>query len=145
MPPAGGWAIRWAIGPCARAGLVLWLAGAAVILCSSPAIGSEDANPYTRISVVAPPDDTALRSNAGNLRVLAEVLPKLKNGHRLQLLLDGEPQGAPVHRSEFLLENIDRGTHELAVRIVDEAGHTVATGAPNTVHILRHSRLHHAN
>ena len=77
---------------------------------------------YTDAVIVSPANDTAVRNNAGNLTVRGQVSPKLASGHRVQLLLDGVPQGAPRRTLEFSLENIDRGTHHLQVRIVDSGG-----------------------
>ena len=97
---------------------------------------------YTDAVIVSPANDTAVRNNAGNLTVRGQVSPSLESGHRVQLLLDGVPQGAPRRTLEFSLENIDRGTHHLQVRIVDSGGKVLFAGAPSTVHLLRHSRLH---
>ena len=97
---------------------------------------------YTDAVIISPADDTAVRSNVGNLTVRGQVSPKLESGHRAQLLLDGVPQGAPSRTLEFSLENIDRGTHRLRIRILDVADNPVFSGAPSTFHLLRHSRLH---
>lgn len=97
---------------------------------------------YTGAVIISPADDAAVRSNAGSLTVLARVDPRLREGHRLQLLLDGIPRGAPGRKPEFHLENIDRGSHNLQLRVVDDAGGVLFTGPLSTFHLLRHSRLH---
>ncbi len=98
--------------------------------------------PYTAAVIVAPANDAAVRSNAGNLTVRGQISPKLESGHHAELLLDGVPQGAPRRIPEFSLENVDRGTHRLEIRIVDSDGQVLFAGAPSIVHLLRHSRLH---
>ena len=97
---------------------------------------------YTAAVIVSPADDMAVRSNAGSLTVVARVDPELQEGHRLQLLLDGAPRGAPGRKPEFHLENIDRGTHSLQLQVVDDANGVLFTGPRSTFHLLRHSRLH---
>ncbi len=99
-------------------------------------------SPYVGATIVSPEDDAAVRSNAGNLRVLARVDPTLQEEHRLQLTLDGVPEGTVGRETTFELANIDRGTHRLQLLIVDDAGEIVFTGRASTFHLLRHSRLH---
>ena len=127
-----------------------WKTGLAVALSWIASVTAEPAlaangmkpNPYSEAVIVSPANDSALRSNAGNLTVRGQVHPGLRGGHRVQFLLDGVAQGVPGRRLDCSLENIHRGTHRLEIRIVDEAGEVVFTGAPSTVHLLRHSRLH---
>ena len=97
---------------------------------------------YTHALIVSPADDSAVRGNAGRLTVLARVDPPLQRGHRLRLLLDGIAQGVAGRASTFEVENIDRGTHNLQLQVVDDAGRVLFTGTASTFHLLRHSRLH---
>ena len=128
---------QWKTGLAAA---LSWIAIAAAE--SAVAANGMKPGPYTAAVIVSPANDSALRSNAGNLTVSGQIDPGLHGGHRVQLLLDGVPQSGPGRLLQFSLENIDRGTHRLELRIVDEAGEVVFTGAPGTVHLLRHSRLH---
>ena len=102
----------------------------------------ENESLYNLAAIVAPANDTALRSNAGNLTVLGQIDPQLQCGHRVQLVLDGAPAGVPAETAEFSLLNIDRGTHWLQLRIIDATDAVLFVGAPSTFHLLRHSRLH---
>lgn len=129
----------WTNGRLAVALFCLAAAGVGAFAGEAP---RENRNAYTRVTILSPPDDAVVRNNAGGLQVLGQVLPKLQNGHRLQLLLDGVAQGAPGRTPRFSLENVDRGTHRLLIRIVDETGRVLFTGTSSTVHLLRHSRLH---
>lgn len=115
------------------------VAGATPLRESTIAAGPET---YTRAVIVAPGDDAAVRSNAGSLTVLTRVDPRLQEGHRLQLLLDGVPRGTAGRRPEFHLENLDRGTHSLQIRIIGDGDRVLYTGPPSVFHLLRHSRLH---
>ena len=123
------------------AAVVLWCVSA-VAAAVDGRIASADSGTYTGAAVVSPENDAAVRSNAGNLTVRVRIVPELREGHRLRLLLDGVPQGAARRAPVFELTNIDRGTHNLVLHIVDEADAVVFSGAPSTFHLLRHSRLH---
>ena len=122
------------------AGLLCCAAGT-VALPVGPAI-DVGAETYAQALIVSPANESAVRSNAGNLTVRARVDPPLREGHRLQLLLDGVPPVAAGRGPSFELENIDRGTHSLQLQVIDEAGRVLFTGLPGTFHLLRRSRLH---
>jgi hypothetical protein len=95
---------------------------------------------YQSLRVLDPPNDAGLRDNAGNVVVTAELQPSLRPGHVLQLYLDGVlHQAAQV--PQFQLVNVDRGTHVLELRVVDSAGHTVATSEPSVFHLQRRSLI----
>ncbi len=93
-----------------------------------------------------PPRAPRLRAPSGRLDVLSSTParpcgPRDHAGRRLDALATkvGERCGlVPA----FELQNIDRGTHSLQLRILDNAGAVVFAGAPSTFHLLRHSRLH---
>lgn len=97
---------------------------------------------YVQAAILAPADDAALRDNTGNVQVRGQVAPALAAGHQVQLLLDGAPWGSPQGTAEFSLANLDRGTHSLALRILDGEGKLLFAGPPSVFHLLRHSRLH---
>lgn len=82
------------------------------------------------------PRDEAIRANDGRIRIVAATQPELQQGHRATLLLDGQV----VQQSESLtfdLTGVDRGTHELTVRIVDGGDQVLAESRPKIVHVLR--------
>lgn len=81
-------------------------------------------------------DEQAIRANNGDLTVTVAIDPPLKPTQRLQLLLNGQPHGVPGTSTRFELQSLDRGTHTLAVRLL-EHDQTVQTSAPVTVHVLR--------
>ncbi|MFS2125772.1 DUF4124 domain-containing protein [Pseudomonas sp. Pseusp97] len=64
------------------------------------------------------PDDESLRQNNGTFVVNVVVQPALAPDHQLQLLLDGQPYGAPTSSTSIGLQEIDRGDHTLAVQVL---------------------------
>jgi len=83
--------------------------------------------PQYNITITQPTEQETLRNNQGYIPVILQIEPDLKAGDKLQLIFDGaelgEPQTAPV----FALRDVNRGSHTLAVQIVDENGTIVYT------------------
>ena len=92
---------------------------------------------YNMLRLLIPEPDATVRSTAGELIVTATSEPGLQRGHRYRLLLDGQATGEPGPSPVFALTDIDRGTHNLSVEIVDEQGRTVERTANQPFHMLR--------
>ncbi|MCU1748940.1 DUF4124 domain-containing protein [Pseudomonas sp. 6D_7.1_Bac1] len=92
---------------------------------------------YDMLRVLVPEPDASVRSNAGELIVSVTNEPPLQRGHRYRLLLDGQPTADPAPSPVFALSNIDRGSHYLAVEILDEQGRIVERTANQPFHMLR--------
>lgn len=90
-------------------------------------------------SIVSPADDSALRSNDGTINIQVKTTPEKKNSHKLQLFLDGKPLGSPQISSTIRALNIDRGTHQIQVQLLDEQGKTLSQTQVVTVHLQRAS------
>ena len=116
---------------------------AAALLMASPFAGSDQpTSEYSSARIVSPADGEGLRANSGNFKVQAQIEPALRQGHRLQLLLDGNPQGAAQASLTFRLTGVDRGEHQLRLQVIDGDGGLVFAGEASTFHLLRHSKLH---
>ncbi|WP_178088007.1 MULTISPECIES: DUF4124 domain-containing protein [unclassified Pseudomonas] len=74
---------------------------------------------YRRLQLNGVPEQGALRANNGSFSVQVDLHPPLKPSHRLRLLLDGEPHGAPGRGPQLHLSNLDRGLHRLAVQVLE--------------------------
>ena len=98
---------------------------------------------YQRLAITNPANTEAIRSNNGNLSVSFELLPPLHPEHSVQLLIDGKVANTTKSNSTALLENIDRGTHQLSIQIIsDKSGEILFKGIGRNTTILRHSVLH---
>jgi hypothetical protein len=95
---------------------------------------------YQVLRIADPPDDAGLRDNAGNVTVTGELQPDLLPGHAVQLLLDGV-LAQTAAQARFELVNVDRGSHSLELRVVDEAGNILISSAPSTFHLQRRSLI----
>lgn len=96
---------------------------------------------YESVAITQPADDQAIRENAGNVLVQFTSNPALQAGHRFVLLVDGKKM-AEGHSSSLQLENLDRGTHNVQVQVVDASGQVIASSRPVTFHLQRVSILH---
>jgi hypothetical protein len=91
---------------------------------------------YASLNISAPSNDEAVRENAGNVNVVAEVSPELQIGHRVRILLDGKPEQAAA-QTVFMLPNVDRGTHSVQAEVIDDSGKVLISSAPTTFHLQR--------
>jgi len=92
-----------------------------------------------QLRILSPAADEAIRNNAGNVSVTLQAEPTLHPGHAYQVLLDDQPFGAPGQQTSFALSNVDRGTHQLAVAVVDEQDRVLQRTANQPFHLIRTS------
>lgn len=93
---------------------------------------------YTKIVITQPLNQSTIRNNQGYVAVALEIdPPKLGNGDKLQMIFDGSPLGAPQTSSNFELKGIDRGSHTIAVQIVNEDGKEILTSDSITIFMQR--------
>ena len=99
---------------------------------AAPPITSE-ANSYEKVTIVQPEDQVTIRNTEGYVSVVCEVEPSLKSEDKVQLLFDGSVLGSPQSALVFALKSIDRGSHTIAVQVVDSEGKVLATSAATTI------------
>lgn len=90
-----------------------------------------------KAEITSPQDDMAMRNNAGTLEVHVAITPEKESTHRLQLILDGTPLGEAQISPTIRALNIDRGTHQVQVHLVDENGKVLTKTQIVTVHLQR--------
>ena len=87
--------------------------------------------------IVAPANNSTIPMGPGNFTVQAALNPRLAPDENLQLLLDGEPVGAPQRIANWQLTNVYRGEHRLQVVRLDGSGTQRDTSAASTVYVMR--------
>ncbi|RJQ46279.1 MAG: DUF4124 domain-containing protein [Gammaproteobacteria bacterium] len=94
---------------------------------------------YSKVAIVKPKNDEAVRSNNGNLDVELALEPAFDStlGHQFMVSVDGKPFGEAQTQPSFQLLNLDRGTHSLRVEVKDAQGKTVGDTGSIVFHILR--------
>ena len=96
---------------------------------------------YT-LAIVAPAHDTTIRNSNEALAITAAINPPLKPAHQVRLTLDGSPATQLGKSTQFTLNTLHRGSHQLAVEIVNSTGKTIQTSPSVTVHVFRQSANH---
>ncbi|VXC97008.1 DUF4124 domain-containing protein [Pseudomonas sp. 9Ag] len=94
---------------------------------------------YILLDILLPAPDATIRNNAGELAVSVTSQPPLHPGHQYRLLLDGAPASAPGESPVLTLQNIDRGSHQLVVEVIDSQGERVQSSEPRAFHMMRTS------
>ena len=99
---------------------------------------------YRELSISSPTHDSNIRSNEGDLTLMVQTDPPLSGSHLLRVAVDGTlsdagvpGNGAAVH--QLTVHNIDRGSHQIAVVVVNARGDELQRSSPITVHLQRTS------
>lgn len=92
---------------------------------------------YQLLRILAPEPDDTIRDVQGNLNVTVTSDPELQPRHRFRLLLDSKPWGEPGRSPVFALKNIDRGTHQVSVEIIDEFNRVLERTPNQPFHLQR--------
>jgi hypothetical protein len=95
---------------------------------------------YEMVRIVYPRNKEAFHSGNGDVQFSVISSPQLRDGHKYEVTLDGQPVGQSTSGT-ILVQQIDRGTHQVGVNIVNRSGAQVGSGAGVTFTIHRPSRL----
>ena len=106
---------------------------------SSGQPGSNEGTPfsYREFTITKPSQDATIRG-AGNFSVLATISPALRPSHSVQLYINGKPYGKQQKGLLFNLTDVDRGTHNIEIKVINSDGR-VLKNANVTVHVRRTS------
>jgi len=103
---------------------------------NAAAVTAEAAIIY-QAEIISPENDRPLRSNDGSINIQVKTTPEKTPTQKLQLFLDGNALGSPQISSTIRAENIDRGTHQVQVQLLDESGKVLARTQLVTIHLQR--------
>lgn len=98
----------------------------------------QQAPAYT-VSISAPPNETTIPIGPGNFSVSAVVSAELGAGERLQLFINGAPQGEPQRATKWNLTNVFPGQQDLTAAVIDGSGTILAVSPAVRVFVLRPS------
>ena len=111
---------------------------------STPTATSQTA-PVGSIRLVSPANDTQVRENTGRVAIEAEINPLPTDGYYLKVLLDGAVVQQVADSMQTELVNVDRGTHQLELQLLDKNGKLLASSGTSTFHLMRISVLTRPN
>lgn len=83
-----------------------------------PPRNNENTHTYDTLQLNDFPSGDAMRDNDGTFTVGVLIAPRLREEHRLRLLMDGEPYGQPTNVPRLQVVNLDRGEHSMAVQVL---------------------------
>lgn len=99
----------------------------------------EPAIEYTSLGIISPTDETTIPTGAaGGLTVNGVLSPGLQPGHTIQLLNNNVVINKGT-TTRFKLEYMDRGEHQLQLRVVDKQEQTLIESNTVTVYVKRAS------
>lgn len=99
--------------------------------------GEEETDSYESISITQPENEATLRNNQGLVNVSVELKPSLKTGDKLQMIFDGQKLGAAQTTPNFIINNVYRGSHTIAVQVVNADGKVLMTSDSITIFMHR--------
>lgn len=91
---------------------------------------------YQSVKITQPANDSSFSSGNGLVSISSETTPALQAGHSIQLVMDGTPYNSNQSGS-FGLSNVDRGTHQLQVNVINGAGETLISSDVTTFTLHR--------
>lgn len=100
---------------------------------------------YAKLAIVAPRRGETIRDNEGNVTVAFSVEPEIdeKEGHRIQILLDGQARGEPSASLEQQVTGVTRGSHRISARLIDVEGRVLVRSPSISFYLMRSSPLFH--
>ena len=103
---------------------------------------AEDKDKYTALTITSPTNGSTVRDNQGNITINFQVSPALqtREGHKYVVNVSGKEVYSGTS-TITALKNVDRGTHTVAVKVVDANGSTKISAAPVTFTLQRFSAL----
>jgi hypothetical protein len=97
-------------------------------------------NPYQAITITAPQNGATIQNQA-TLTITVMIKPQLKQGHKIQALVDGKVWGEAIFSNQITLSLIPRGSHAISVAIIDHQGKVLAKSETITLFIQKASVL----
>ena len=97
---------------------------------------------YTSIAIISPANQATFHSNEGIVPLSFQILPPLRAGDSVQVILDGKL--FPITMNALgvgQLSNIERGSHTLAISVLDPRGRPVLSSNPVTFFVHKTSVL----
>lgn len=94
-----------------------------------------------QVKITSPENDTAIRANDGNVAINVDITPQAKDKIKLQLYVDGVKSGAAQSETTLTAKNMDRGTHQFQVFLLDEKETLLAKTKIISVHVQKVSIL----
>lgn len=107
-----------------------------VFTSNIPSTEDESDFEYEQLRITSPDNNHTYRPPIDPIQVSTSIEPALRQGHRLQLTVNGEPQPSMTLIDPF------RGSHALVVNVIDENDEIIKASEAVTIHVHRPSIQH---
>ncbi|MCP5162540.1 MAG: DUF4124 domain-containing protein [Hahellaceae bacterium] len=91
---------------------------------------------YTQLEITSPANGSAFHAPDGSVDVTFSAQPEIASGHLFRLTIDGKVAYTGASTSTTL-QNVDRGTHNLQVSIIDNMGMKLISSTSLSITIHR--------
>lgn len=91
--------------------------------------------PYQALHLLNPQPEETLRNSNRTIDIEVSSEPALLPGHSYQALLDGAAYGPPSRSTRWQIVEIDRGSHQVQIELVDADGTSLLQTDAITVHL----------
>lgn len=95
---------------------------------------------YTQLEIISPKNDTTIRSNEGKINIKVKIMPVLEKDNFIVFLLDGR-EVSTGKSYEYLLSDLDRGTHTVSVLVKNEKDAILKRSEQLVIHLRKESKL----
>jgi len=92
-----------------------------------------------QVEINQPKDNSTIRDNTGSVYISGSIKPIFKRGLKIQLMVDDKPHLKPQSHTMFSLRNIDRGEHQIKMKLLNEKGKVIALSKAITFYMHRTS------
>jgi len=92
---------------------------------------------YDSLAVSSPGAEETLWNIDGTLNVSLAISPGLQTGHRIRVYFDGQPRF--VSGSNFQIDEVYRGVHNIQAEIIDATGKLMIRSQPNRFYVQQNS------
>jgi len=95
---------------------------------------------YTKLVIASPENDSTIHGGEGNVNIAVTLEPELNEKDVMVLSMDGKEM-LSGKAPQFLLANVDRGTHSISVVVKNEDEIVLKRSAKVTFHVRRIAQL----
>ncbi len=100
---------------------------------------------YDRLTIDKPESGQTVQDNQGNVEVVLTLDPQINTdeGHKIQILYDGQEHGEPSSSLEQTLKGVARGGHTVGAQVIDKRGRVLIRSQPVSFQMTHASPLFH--
>ena len=91
------------------------------------------------VEINHPKDNSTIRDNTGSVYISGSIKPIFKRGLKIQLIVDDKPHLTPQTHTMFSLRNMDRGEHQIKMKLLNDNGKVIASSKAITFYMHRTS------